>query len=171
VWRFPDLTFSLTEGDIGWIPYFLQRAEHIQDRHPGWTGHTLSADMGPAEVFRQRILCCFINDPIGISFIDHFNIDNVRWESDFPHSDTSWPHGPEVNERQFSSLSDEQVNKITHSNAMRHFSFNPFDSRSRERCTAKAWRAEASEVDTVTHVGRPLKQSDLAFLEDLATKP
>ena len=37
-WRFPDLVFSLTEGDIGWIPYFLQRAEHIQDRHSGWTG-------------------------------------------------------------------------------------------------------------------------------------
>ena len=26
-WKFPTLRFSLTEGDIGWIPYFLQRAE------------------------------------------------------------------------------------------------------------------------------------------------
>ena len=34
-WRFPDLRFSLTEGDIGWIPYFLQRAEHIQDSSLG----------------------------------------------------------------------------------------------------------------------------------------
>ena len=62
-WRFPDLTFSLTEGDIGWIPYFLQRAEHIQQRHSGWTGQQFPEGMGPADVFRQRILCCFINDP------------------------------------------------------------------------------------------------------------
>ena len=100
-WRFPGLRFALTEGDIGWIPYFLQRAEHIQDRHSGWTGHTFPEGMGPADVFRQRILCCFINDPVGVSLIDHFNIDNVCWELDFPHSDSSWPLAPEVNERQF----------------------------------------------------------------------
>ena len=37
--RFPDLRFSLTEGDIGWIPYFLWRAEHTLDRHNGWIQH------------------------------------------------------------------------------------------------------------------------------------
>ena len=36
-WRFPELKFSLTEGDIGWIPYFLWRAEHTYRRHGGWT--------------------------------------------------------------------------------------------------------------------------------------
>src|SRR4029077_15238845 len=148
--RFPELTFSLTEGDIGWIPYFLQRAEHIQERHSGWTGQQFPDGMGPADVFRQRILCCFINDPIGVRLIDQFNIDNVCWESDFPHSDSSWPNGPEVNELQFASLSDEQVNKITHENAMRHFSFEPFGIRPKERATVRALRAEAMDVDTVT---------------------
>jgi hypothetical protein len=169
-WRFPDLTFSLTEGDIGWIPYFLQRAEHIQDRHSGWTGHHFPDGMGPADVFRQRILCCFINDPVGVSLIDHFNIDNVCWESDFPHSDSSWPNGPEVNEAQFASLSDEQINKITHQNAMRHFSFDPFATRPKERCTAKALRAEATDVDTVTHVGRAPTESDRDYFKQLAPK-
>jgi len=35
--RFPDLVISITEGDVGWIPYFLWRAEHVHDRHSGWT--------------------------------------------------------------------------------------------------------------------------------------
>jgi hypothetical protein len=169
-WRFPDLKFSLTEGDIGWIPYFLQRAEHIQDRHSGWTQHQFPDGMGPADVFRERILCCFINDPVGVSLIDHFNIDNVCWESDFPHSDSSWPNGPEVNEAQFASLSDEQINKITHQNAMRHFSFDPFATRPKERCTAKALRAEATDVDTVTHVGRAPTESDRDYFKQLAPK-
>ncbi|PBJ34038.1 amidohydrolase family protein, partial [Mycobacterium avium] len=29
---FPELKFSLTEGDVGWIPYFLWRAEHVYNR-------------------------------------------------------------------------------------------------------------------------------------------
>jgi hypothetical protein len=121
--------------------------------------------MGPADVFRERVLCCFINDPVGVSLIQHFNIDNVCWESDFPHSDSSWPNGPEVNEGQFAALSDEQINKITHLNAMRHFSFNPFATRPRENCTAKALRAEALDVDTVTHVGRPPDARDRDYFK------
>ncbi len=159
---------SLRTPSIRWIPYFLQRAEHIQQRHSGWTGQKFPEDMGPADVFKQRILCCFINDPIGVGLIDQFNIDNVRWESDFPHSDSSWPMGPEVNELQFASLSDEQVNKITHENAIRHFSFDPFATRPKELCTAKALRAEAADVDTVTHVGRAPTQSDRDYFTRLA---
>jgi len=169
-WRFPQLTFALTEGDIGWIPYFLQRAEHIQDRHSGWTRHEFPAGWGPAEVFRQRILCCFINDPVGVSLLDHFNVDNVCWESDFPHSDSSWPNGPEVNEKQFAGLTDVQVDKITHQNAMAHYQFDPFAHRPKDRCTAAALRAEAPDVDTVTRVGRPPDPSDVDYFRTLTPK-
>jgi hypothetical protein len=31
------MKFSLTEGDIGWIPYFPWRCEHVNSRHSGWT--------------------------------------------------------------------------------------------------------------------------------------
>jgi len=167
-WRFPDLTFALTEGDIGWIPYFLQRAEHIQDRHSGWTRHEFPPGWGPAEVFRQRMLCCFINDPVGVSLLDQFNVDNVCWECDFPHSDSSWPNSPEVNEKQFAGLTDEQVNKITHENAMRHYHFDPFSRRPKERCTAAALRAEVPDVDTVTRVGQPPDPSDVDVCRSIA---
>jgi predicted TIM-barrel fold metal-dependent hydrolase len=166
--RFPTLKFSLTEGDIGWIPYFLQRAEHIQDRHSGWTGHVFPNGGGPSAVFRERIICCFIRDPVGLRLLDQFNIDNVCWESDYPHSDSSWPNAPEVNEEQFASLSDEQIDKVTHLNAMRHFSFDPYATRPPAKCTAGALRAEATDVDTVTHVGRPPDESDRDYFSRLS---
>jgi len=167
-WRFPDLRFALTEGDIGWIPYFLQRAEHIQDRHSGWTRHEFPPGWGPAEVFRRHLLCCFINDPVGVSLLDHFNLDNVCWESDFPHSDSSWPHSPEVNEKQFAELTDAQINKITHENAMRHYRFDPFSRRPKASCTAAALRAEVPDVDTVTRVGRAPDPSDVDYFKSIA---
>jgi len=42
---------------------------------------------------------------------------------------------------------DGDIDKITHLNAMRHFSYDPFAVRPREQCTVGALRAEAGDVD------------------------
>src|SRR6476661_5548296 len=159
--RFPDLRFALTEGDIGWIPYFLQRAEHSLARHNGWMRHEAPQGLSPSELFRERILCCFIDDRVGVQLLDHFNVDNVCWESDFPHSDSSWPNAPERLEALFAGLDREVVAAITHRNAMRHYQFDPFARRPPDRCTAGALRAIAPDVDPVTRVGRAADERDL----------
>jgi predicted TIM-barrel fold metal-dependent hydrolase len=159
--RFPALRFSLTEGDIGWIPYFLWRAEHVLDRHQGWTGHTFPAGVrGPTDVFHRNILCCFIKEPVGVANIDAFNIDNVCWESDYPHSDGTWPNAPETLVETLQGLDDEQIDKITHANAMAHYGFDPFATRTRDECRVGALRARATDVDTVTRVGRLADERD-----------
>ncbi|WP_261567338.1 amidohydrolase family protein [Frankia gtarii] len=160
--KFPDLRFSLTEGDIGWIPYFLWRSEHVQRRHSGWTKATFPAGMnGPSDVFRKHILTCFISDTVGPRLLDWFNTDHVCWESDFPHSDTNWPSAPEDVIANLGHLPDELINKITHENAMKLYQFDPFSTRPREACTAGALRAEATDVDVVTRVGHEASERDL----------
>jgi hypothetical protein len=117
-------------------------------------------------VFLERIVVCFINDPVGVSLLDRFNVDHVCWESDYPHSDSAWPHGPETVAELLDGLPDEHVRRITHENACRLFRFDPFRSRPRERCTAAALRAEAPDVDVVTHVGKRPDEADLEiFME------
>jgi predicted TIM-barrel fold metal-dependent hydrolase len=165
---FPGLKFSLTEGDIGWIPYFIQRAEHVQDRHSGWTRHEFPPDTGPRDVFHQHVLVCFIDDRVGVDLLSDFNVDNVCWESDFPHSDSTWPHAPERLEKLFDGVDDAVVRKITHENAMHHYHFDPFAIRAREQCTARALRSEAADVDTVTHVGRPADETDLVYFQRMS---
>jgi hypothetical protein len=152
--KFPDLRFSLTEGDVGWIPYFLWRAEHVRERHSGWLRHGFADGEGPSDVFKKHILACFINDAVGIELLDHFNVDNLFWESDFPHSDSTWPDAPEVLDTILEGVSPERIAKITHENAMRQYQFDPFATRAKSDCTVGALRAEAADVDTTTHVGR-----------------
>jgi hypothetical protein len=159
--RFPDLKFSLTEGDIGWMPYFIWRAEHVQNRHSGWTKHTFADSAGPRRVFDEHILCCFISDAVGVKLLDEFNVDNVCWESDFPHSDSPWPDAPEVVAALMEDVSATVVAKVTHENAMRHYQFDPFVMRDKATCTVGALRAESPDVDTVTHAGRPADERDL----------
>ncbi len=166
--RFPDLKFSLTEGDIGWIPYFLWRAEHTLDRHNGWMQLERPQGLSPTELFHERILVCFINDRIGVKLLDEFSPTQVCWESDYPHSDSSWPEGPEKLWTLVQDLDPELVANITHRNAMLHYQFDPFTVRTPEQCTAAALRAEATDVDTVTRVGRPADESDRAAWQAMA---
>jgi predicted TIM-barrel fold metal-dependent hydrolase len=168
--RFPQLRLALTEGDIGWIPYFLWRAEHTLARHNGWMGHEPPQGLSPAELFRERILCCFIADRIGVKLLDELNPRNVCWESDFPHSDSSWPNAPETCADLFAEVDAEVVADITHRNAMRHFRFDPFAHRAPERCTAAALRAEAPDVDLVTRTGRPAGERDLLTWRRLTSR-
>ena len=144
--KFPDLKVSLSEGGIGWVPYFLERVDYVYKQHGAWTG----ADFGdrlPSEVFKSNILTCFIEDQFGIANLDHMNIDMVSWECDFPHSDSTWPESPERLEAYLGGVADEAVNKLTHENVFRHYSFDPYPIRPRERCTVRALRAEVAGRD------------------------
>jgi predicted TIM-barrel fold metal-dependent hydrolase len=159
---FPDLRLSLTEGDIGWIPYFLWRAEHVLDRHSGWTKPVLPAGIsGPTELFQRHFYTCFISDKVGPHLLDWFNVDQVCWESDYPHSDSSWPNAPEDVMETLGHLDDDLINKITHENAMAAYRFDPFRRSSREQGRAGALRAGATDVDVVTRVGRVADRRDL----------
>jgi predicted TIM-barrel fold metal-dependent hydrolase len=159
---FPDLRFSLTEGDIGWIPYFLWRSEHVFNRHSGWTKATFPAGLsGPTDVFKKHIYSCFISDKVGPKLMDCFNEDMVCWESDYPHSDSNWPFAPEDVIETMGHLSDATINKITHENAMRAYSFDPFTHIPKDQCRAGRLRNLATDVDTVTHVGHEASEKDL----------
>jgi predicted TIM-barrel fold metal-dependent hydrolase len=144
--EFPDIRIALTEGGTGWIPYFLSRLDRTYDKHHLWTGQDFGGRL-PSEVFREHFLTCFIVDEIGLELRDRIGIDNIAWECDYPHSDASWPDGPEELLDAAGTLSDAELTKITHENACRWYSFDPFASRPREQCTVGALRAEAAGHD------------------------
>jgi Amidohydrolase len=153
--KFKNLTIALSEGGIGWIPYFLERIDYVYAHHKAWTG----ADFGdqlPSEVFKEHVLTCFIDDEFGIANLEYLNMDLVAWECDYPHSDSTWPHSPELAARYLGDLADDDVARITHRNAMRVFSFDPFSIRPPERCTVRALRAEVRDHD-VSIVSKGLK--------------
>jgi predicted TIM-barrel fold metal-dependent hydrolase len=146
---FPDLRIALSEGGIGWIPYFLERLDWIYTRHHAWTGQDFGGRL-PSEVFQERIVTCFIDDPTGVLIRDRVGLDTICWESDYPHSDSTWPTSPEYLMKSLDGVPDADIDKITHLNAMRHFRFDPFAVRPRDECTVGALRQKAADegVDT-----------------------
>jgi predicted TIM-barrel fold metal-dependent hydrolase len=150
--KYPDLRMALSEGGIGWVPYLLERAEYTHEHHHAWTHFKFgSKAKSPREVFRKHIMTCFIDDAFGLKNLDEVGEDMVTWECDYPHSDTTWPDSPEYLWKTLNAanLTDAQIEKVTHSNAMREYSFDAFGIHGgRENCTVAALRAKAEHVDT-----------------------
>jgi predicted TIM-barrel fold metal-dependent hydrolase len=144
--RWPTLTVVLSEGGIGWVPYFLDRADYVYEHHHHWTGQEFG-DVRPSQVFRRQIVSCFFEDPVGVELRHRIGIDMITWECDYPHSDSTWPNAPERLWPVLRDLPREDVDKMTHRNAMRVFRYDPFATRAREQCTVGALRAQAKHVD------------------------
>ena len=147
--KFPNLKISLSEGGVGWLPYFLDKIDLVYKKQSAWTGQDYG-DLLPSEVFRDRIITCFLDDRITQDVADRAGITNMMWECDFPHSDCDWPESPEMAILAVEGLDDATVNAITHQNAMRLFKYNPFATRTRESCTVGALRAEAAAAGVST---------------------
>ncbi len=166
--EFPDIKFALTEGGTGWIPYFLERVDRTYDMHHAWTGQDFG-DKLPSDRFREHFLTCFIADPFGVETRHHVGIDNICWELDYPHSDSTWPTPGETLLAVSDGVPDDELNKMTFENAMRWYSFDPFSVRPKERCTVAALRSESPghdvSVRSVDHRhehGKPVNLAEIA---------
>lgn len=144
--KFPNLTFALSEGGIGWVPYFLERIDRVYQQHRAWT-HQDFGDKLPSDVFLERVAVCFIDDGFGVESRNRLNLDMVTWECDYPHSDSTWPLAPESLRPYLRGVPETEVAKITHENALRLYSFDLFSHLPKERATVAALRTEAVDVD------------------------
>jgi predicted TIM-barrel fold metal-dependent hydrolase len=144
--KYPDLRMALSEGGIGWIPYFLERADFTHEHHREWT-FTDFGGLRPSDVFKKHIITCFIDDQFGLKSLAYMNEDMVCWECDYPHSDTVWPNCPEYLWASVNGMPRQAIDKITHLSAMREYGYDPFAVLGRENCTVGALRAKATHVD------------------------
>ncbi len=139
--RFPKLKIALSEGNVGWMAYFLERAEQCLDKQRHWLsrgvplhGYDNKYDAGTAanvdtidirRVFREHIFGCFLQDRTGMQVLDLIGEDNVMCESDYPHADTTWPHSVKVARDCMQGLSEATQLKLLRGNAERLFRFTP----------------------------------------------
>jgi predicted TIM-barrel fold metal-dependent hydrolase len=162
--RYPTMKIAMSEGGIGWIPYFLERVDFVHEHHKAWT-HSGFERVKPSELFKKHFMTCFIKDAFGLKNLVDLNEDMVAFESDYPHSDSVWPRSADILWDSVKALSDAQIDKVTHRNAMRFFDFDLFGHAKREELTVGALRAQAAarkvDVTPKSHGGaRPLAKGE-----------
>jgi predicted TIM-barrel fold metal-dependent hydrolase len=82
------------------------------------------------QLFRDHVYGCFIDDVFGADNLDYVGIDNVMAESDYPHTDSTWPHSIETLKKRLAGRPEDDQWKIMQGNARRVFNFTPIDQPS-----------------------------------------
>jgi predicted TIM-barrel fold metal-dependent hydrolase len=117
--RFPRLKLAYSEGQIGWLPYILERVDDVWIDHRAWGGVRGHIPEPPSTYYYRQVFGCFFKDRHGIAAIEQCGPDNVTFETDYPHTDSTWPHTKKIATEMVLGLSDELVYKIMRGNAIR----------------------------------------------------
>ena len=120
--EFPNLKIAYSEGQIGWIPYILERANNVWEENRGWGGIADKVLVPPSQLFKEHVYGCYFDDPHGLRSLEEIGVDNVTFECDYPHSDSTWPHTAKIAAEQTRELSDEVVYKLMRGNAIKMLS-------------------------------------------------
>jgi predicted TIM-barrel fold metal-dependent hydrolase len=119
--RFPRLNLLYAEAQIGWIPYLLERADDVWETHRGWSHSQLNCPEPPSTYYRRQVYSCFFKDEVGVDLLDRVGVDNVLFETDYPHQDGTWPRSREAAAEQFGHLDPVSIEKIARGNAIKLF--------------------------------------------------
>jgi predicted TIM-barrel fold metal-dependent hydrolase len=117
--RYPTLLLAYSEGQIGWIPYQLERADAVWSEHRAWNGLKGEMKQPPSHYYYRQVYGCVFRDFFGMRNLADVGEDNVTFEVDYPHTDSTFPNTVALAREMFAGLTDEQRYKVCRGNAIR----------------------------------------------------
>ena len=128
--RFPGLTVAYSEGQVGWMPYLLERADKLWQQRSGnsfGSGGVALAE-APSEYVRHQVYGCIFDDETGLAVRDRVGMSQICFETDYPHADGTFPHSAKVAADicTAAGLDDEETYALLRGNAIRAFGLERF---------------------------------------------
>jgi predicted TIM-barrel fold metal-dependent hydrolase len=93
--RFPSLKIAFAESQVGWMPYLLERMDVV------WRDGVGGVELpeAPSEIVRGRVWGCVFDDQHGLRSRQAVGMEAILFETDFPHTDGTWPDSRAVAHR------------------------------------------------------------------------
>lgn len=108
--RFPKLRLAIVESGVGWMAWMAEYMDRTWERQRFWTDSPLTEK--PSHFMDQNVYGSFIHDRTGILTRNLPGGKNIMWSSDYPHSETSFPHSLKVIARDFAGIPSEDIDEI-----------------------------------------------------------
>ena len=108
--RFPDLKLASVESGVGWFAFAANYMDETWGKQRYWVNSTIQHK--PSHYWEKNIYGSFIHDRAGIMMRDFPGAGNIMWSSDYPHSETTYPHSQEVIAKIFEGVPDEDKRMI-----------------------------------------------------------
>ena len=125
--RFPLLKVAYSEGQVGWMPYVLERMDKIWAER-GDASFGIDLPERPSSYMQGHVWGCIFDDETGLRYRDVIGMVQICFEVDFPHADSTYPDTLEVATRicTAAGLSDDEVYRLMRGNAIDCFGLERF---------------------------------------------
>ena len=112
--KFPKLNFVSVESGIGWLPFILETLEYQMDEAG------IKYDIRPLDLFRRQFYACaWFEQRDFVQSARSLGIDNVMWETDFPHPTCLYPDALGFMAETAEQFTPEERRKVFGGNAAR----------------------------------------------------
>jgi predicted TIM-barrel fold metal-dependent hydrolase len=116
--EYPRLNLVSAENDVTWFPHFMYRLDHAYDRFRHF--QKLELPLRPSEYVKRQVYATFQFETVGPDLVQSYGAERMMWSSDYPHTDSPWPHSREYIEGEaFKCISPAQTQLIVAGNAAR----------------------------------------------------
>ncbi|WP_322762190.1 amidohydrolase family protein [Frankia sp. Cr2] len=98
--RHPNIKIALSEGQVGWMPFMIERLDSVWERSH-YYGNKLREALPepPSSYIAGRVYGCIFDDIHGLASRDVVGMGQIMFETDYPHSDSTFPHSRETAEK------------------------------------------------------------------------
>ncbi len=127
--RHPTLRVAYSEGQAGWLPYVLERADKLwEERLLDDTGFGSKLPQPPSTYMKSNVWYCIFDDETAMRNRDVIGIDRLTFEVDYPHADSTFPHSKDVAERiaAKAGLNEAEAYKFFRGNAIELYKLDKY---------------------------------------------
>jgi predicted TIM-barrel fold metal-dependent hydrolase len=119
--RYPKLKWVSVESGIGWIPYVLERTDYqLQEAVPD---DPALQRPSAQSMFKQSVFATFwFEDSAPRHVLEDVGVDNVMFETDFPHPTCLYPNPVEYALERLKHYPVETIRKVMGGNAIKLYS-------------------------------------------------
>jgi predicted TIM-barrel fold metal-dependent hydrolase len=125
--RFPRLVLAYAEGQVGWMPYVLERADKLWEER---SANNFGSDLPdpPTSYVRGRVYGCLFDDETGLEARHRIGMDQICFETDYPHADSTFPDSEKIATAicEEAGLADDEIYKLLRGNAITAFGLERF---------------------------------------------
>ncbi|MGH7824061.1 MAG: amidohydrolase family protein [Candidatus Binatia bacterium] len=114
--RYPRLKWACAETGLGWVNYVLEACDHEWERRHLWNEDIKTK---PSEVFRRQIFVDFWYEKAGIELRHNVGVDQIMWESDYPHIAATYPKSWRFVEETLVDVPESERKQMLYENAMK----------------------------------------------------
>jgi len=126
--RFPELRIAYAEGQVGWMPYVIERMDKLWEERDSDSSFGVPLANPPSSYIPGHIWGCIFDDEVGLKNRDLVGMDQICFEVDYPHADSTFPRTKEVLNQIVTAagLSSDEIYKLLRGNAIHAFGLSRF---------------------------------------------